>query len=98
MRDGGATRLQSGRDGRLCISGAAKRTVCVPGTPPNAAGKPANGGGTTVVGLLILLLLLALVFGGLGVFVAKTFLVVLLALALVTLLSGGLYVGRRGRY
>jgi len=49
-----------------------------------------------MTGLLILLLVLALLFGGLGVFVAKTFLFVLLAVAVVALLTGGFVMrGRR---
>ena len=42
-----------------------------------------------MAGLLILLIVLALLFGGLGVFVAKTFLFVLLVVAVVALLTGG---------
>ncbi|MEX1022898.1 MAG: hypothetical protein WD800_04940 [Dehalococcoidia bacterium] len=49
-----------------------------------------------MVGLLVLLLILALLFGGLGVFVAKTFLYVLLIVALVALLTGG-FAFRGGR-
>ena len=45
---------------------------------------------------LLLLLLLVLLFGGLGIFVAKVFLFVLLAMLILSLF-GGVYVGRRGR-
>ena len=48
-----------------------------------------------MVGLLLLLLLLVLLFGGLGIFVAKVFLIALAAVLVVSLLSGGAYVGRR---
>jgi hypothetical protein len=40
-------------------------------------------------------LLLVLLFGGLGVFVAKVFFVALLAVLIASLLGGGLFIGRR---
>jgi hypothetical protein len=49
-----------------------------------------------MVALLLILLLLALVFGGLGVFVAKVFLFGLLV-ALILAVVGGLAVGRGRR-
>lgn len=48
-----------------------------------------------MLALLLIVLLLALVFGGLGVFVAKVFLFGLLA-ALILAVVGGIGVGRRG--
>lgn len=50
-----------------------------------------------MLGLLLLFLLLALLFGGLGIFVAKVFLFVMVALLLVSLLTGGMHL-RRGGY
>ena len=51
-----------------------------------------------MVGLLLLALLLVLLFGGLGVFVAKAFFVALIVVLAVSIISGG-YVGRgRGWY
>jgi hypothetical protein len=47
-----------------------------------------------MVGLLLLMLLLILLFGGLGIFVAKVFLVGLLVALLVGALAG--YTSRRG--
>jgi hypothetical protein len=44
---------------------------------------------------LLLFLLLIVVFGSLGVFVAKLFFVVLAVALLVSILSGGLYARRR---
>ena len=49
-----------------------------------------------MVALLMLILLLALLFGGLGVFVAKAFFAALVAL-LVLALAGGVFAGRRTR-
>jgi hypothetical protein len=46
--------------------------------------------------LLALLLLLVLLFGGLGLFVAKAFFVVLLVALLIGLLMGGFGYSRRG--
>lgn len=48
-----------------------------------------------MVGILVLLLLLVLVFGGLGVFVAKVFLIAMVVALLLSLVSGGMYIGRR---
>ena len=49
-----------------------------------------------MVGILLLLLLLALLFGGLGVFVAKAFLFGLLLVLLIGLIAGGgVFRGRR---
>ena len=49
-----------------------------------------------MVGLLLVLLLLALLFGGLGIFVAKAFLIALLVIVLIAAVTGGsLYRGRR---
>lgn len=42
-----------------------------------------------MLGLLLVLLLLALLFGGLGVFVAKAFLVGVLVVFIVGLIAGG---------
>ena len=47
--------------------------------------------------LLVLLLLALLIFGGLGVFVAKAFLVVFLLALLAALVLGGVSFNRRGR-
>jgi hypothetical protein len=48
-----------------------------------------------LVAALLCLLLLILLFGGLGLFVAKVFLIALLVAALVAVLSGGLWVRSR---
>jgi hypothetical protein len=49
-----------------------------------------------VLALLLVLLLLVLLFGGLGVFVAKVFLIGLLVALLLSFVAGGaLYRGRR---
>lgn len=48
-----------------------------------------------MVGILVLLLLLVLLFGGLGVFVAKVFLIAMVVALLLSLVSGGMYIGRR---
>jgi hypothetical protein len=48
-----------------------------------------------MLALLLILLLLVLLFGGLGVFVAKVFLFVALVALAVSLLSGGVYFRRR---
>ncbi|GMV86477.1 MAG: hypothetical protein AMXMBFR80_23320 [Dehalococcoidia bacterium] len=44
---------------------------------------------------LLLLVLLILLFGGLGIFVAKVFFIALAITLLLSVLSGGLYIGRR---
>ena len=44
---------------------------------------------------LLILLLLVLLFGGLGVFVAKVFLFVALAVLILSLVGGGTYFRRR---
>lgn len=44
---------------------------------------------------LLLLLLLILVFGGLGIFVAKVFFIALAVVVLLSLFTGGSYYGRR---
>jgi hypothetical protein len=44
---------------------------------------------------LLVLLLLILLFGGLGIFVAKAFLIVLAVAAVIALVTGGLFVSRR---
>ena len=44
---------------------------------------------------LLILLLLILLFGGLGIFVAKLFFIAFAVVVLISLLTGGLYVGRR---
>jgi len=44
---------------------------------------------------LLVLLLLILLFGGLGIFVAKVFFIALAIALLVSIVSGGLYLGRR---
>ena len=51
--------------------------------------------GILVVGMLLLLLLLIVVFGGLGIFVAKVFLVALAVMILISFITGGYYM--RGR-
>jgi hypothetical protein len=48
-----------------------------------------------MVAALLILLLLILLFGGLGIFVAKVFLFALLAVFLIGLATGGVYMGRR---
>jgi hypothetical protein len=45
-----------------------------------------------MLAILLLLLLLILLFGGLGIFVAKWFLVFLIVAAIGALLTGGVYV------
>ena len=47
-----------------------------------------------MVALLLLLLLMILVFGGLGIFVAKWFFIFLAVALLVSLLTGGSYLRR----
>lgn len=49
-----------------------------------------------MVALLLILLLLALLFGGLGVFVAKVFLFGLLVVLILAVI-GGMRIGRSGR-
>ncbi len=49
-----------------------------------------------MLGLLLVLLLLILLFGGLGLFVAKVFLFVALIARLLSFIGGGVY-GRRSR-
>ncbi len=44
---------------------------------------------------LLLLVLLILLFGGLGIFVAKVFFIALAITLFLSVLSGGLYIGRR---
>ena len=44
---------------------------------------------------LLILVLLVLLFGGLGIFVAKLFFVALLVTLLLSIATGGMYVGRR---
>lgn len=46
---------------------------------------------------LLVLLLLVLLFGGLGLFVAKVFFVFLLVALLLSLVTGGMTFGRRNR-
>lgn len=48
-----------------------------------------------MLGILLLLLLLVLLFGGLGVFVAKVFFIALAVAVLLSFVTGGLYIGRR---
>jgi hypothetical protein len=48
-----------------------------------------------MLGILLVLLLLVLLFGGLGVFVAKVFLFAMLAALVVSLVTGSMYIGRR---
>lgn len=48
-----------------------------------------------MVALLLILLLLILLFGGLGVFVAKIFLAGLLIALVLSVITGGMYIGRR---
>ena len=48
-----------------------------------------------MVPVLLLLILMILLFGGLGIFVAKAFFLALAIVLLVSILSGGFYVGRR---
>ena len=48
-----------------------------------------------MLAFLLILLLLVLLFGGLGVFVAKVFLVAALVALLVSVVSGGFFLGRR---
>jgi hypothetical protein len=50
-----------------------------------------------MLGVLLLLLLLVLLFGGLGMFVAKVFLVAMLVAIVLSVISGGLFLGRRRR-
>ena len=54
-----------------------------------------DGLGTLMVGLLLLLLLLIVVFGSLGIFVAKVFLFALVVMLLISAITGGYYVRRR---
>ena len=48
-----------------------------------------------MIGTLLLLILLILVFGSLGVFVAKIFLLAMALTILLGMIGGGYYVGRR---
>ncbi len=48
-----------------------------------------------MLGVLLLLLLMIILFCGLGVFVAKVFFVALAITLLLSILSGGVYIGRR---
>lgn len=48
-----------------------------------------------MLGILLLLLLLVLLFGGLGVFVAKAFFIALAVALVLSIVSGGFYIGRR---
>lgn len=48
-----------------------------------------------MIALLLVLVLLVLLFGGLGIFVAKVFIFALLAVVVLSLLGGGLFLGRR---
>jgi hypothetical protein len=57
---------------------------------------PWRQGGRMMLALLIVLLLLILLFGGLGVFIAKTFLWVLLLVILVGLIASFFGRGRFG--
>jgi Na+/H+ antiporter NhaC len=61
------------------------------GHPSLHAGKR----GAEMLPLLLILLLLVLLFGGLGVFVAKVFLFAALVALVLTLFSGGAYFRRR---
>lgn len=76
----------------------------MPGTSPVTAGRTRRGyrcrtgswfGGRAMVAVLLILLLLILLFGGLGVFVAKVFLLGLLIALLLSAITGGIYIGRR---
>ncbi|HZU76121.1 MAG TPA: hydrophobic protein [Dehalococcoidia bacterium] len=49
-----------------------------------------------MLALLLLLLLLVLLFGGLGLFVAKWFLILFAVVLLISLVSGAFYGPRRG--
>jgi len=48
-----------------------------------------------MLGILLLLLLMVLLFGSLGLFVAKVFFIALAISLLLSFVSGGLYIGRR---
>lgn len=48
-----------------------------------------------MLGMLLVLLLLVLLFGGLGVFVAKVFLIAALVAIALSVISGGSYLRRR---
>ncbi|MCC6382608.1 MAG: DUF1328 domain-containing protein [Dehalococcoidia bacterium] len=48
-----------------------------------------------MVALLLLLILGILLFGGLGIFVAKVFFLVMAVMLLVSLIGGGTYIRRR---
>lgn len=50
-----------------------------------------------MLGVLLLLLLLVLLFGGLGMFIAEVFLVVMLVAIVASVIFGGVFLGRRGR-
>lgn len=54
-----------------------------------------EGGPAQMLLALLLLLLLILVFGGLGIFVAKVFLIALAVVVLLTLFTGGSYYRNR---
>lgn len=56
-----------------------------------------QNGENEMLGVLLLLLLLVLLFGGLGVFVAKVFLAAMLIAIVLSVISGGMFLGRRGR-
>jgi hypothetical protein len=48
-----------------------------------------------MVALLLLLILGILLFGGLGLIVAKVFFIALAAMLILSVISGGFYIGRR---
>lgn len=48
-----------------------------------------------MVAALLILLLLILLFGGLGIFVAKVFFIALLVALVISLVTGGAFLGRR---
>jgi hypothetical protein len=48
-----------------------------------------------MLGILLLLLLLVLLFGGLGIFVAKVFFIALAVVLILSLVSGSTYYRRR---
>lgn len=58
---------------------------------------PSKGRNNEMLGVLLLLLLLVLLFGGLGMFIAEVFLVVMLVAIVASVIFGGVFLGRRGR-
>lgn len=70
-----------------------QRPSCYAATPTIHARKVM--GETTMLGMLLLLLLLIVLFGGLGIFVAKVFFIALAVAVVLSLLTGSTFIRRR---